>query len=351
MLQVVEDRQGAPASEDILTAHRPPERPQGPGGWRQVEALPIGLFAAVMGLTGLSVAWTLAHARYGVPLWIGRAIGLTACAAFVALTVGYGVKAVIAAPAVRAEFRHPIAGNLFGTPLIGLLLLPIPLAPLSLALARLLWITGAVGMTLLAWWVVTRWLADRQQAAHATPAWIVPVVGLLDLPLALPVLGLPPMQGVMVFALAVGLFFAVPLFTMILSRLLFEAPLPAALQPSLLILVAPFSVGCSAYVATTGSVDLFADALFSIALFLLAVLLPKLARLGRSCPFRVSWWGVSFPLAASAVAALRIAMAQPGPVIDILAIGLLTLATAVISWLLARTLFGIAYGELRTLAQ
>jgi tellurite resistance protein len=206
-------------------------------------------------------------------------------------------------------------------------------------------------MTLFAWWIVTRWLSDRQQAAHATPAWIVPVVGLLDVPLALPVLGLPPMPAVMVFALAVGLFFALPLFTLILSRLLFEAPLPAALQPSLLILVAPFAVGFSAYVATTGTVDLFAEALFAVALFLLAVLLPKLARFGRSCPFRVSWWGVSFPLAAASVAALRVAMAQPGPAIDILALGLLTLATAVIGWLLARTLVGLARGELRTLAQ
>ncbi|WP_342145484.1 SLAC1 anion channel family protein, partial [Methylobacterium fujisawaense] len=312
MLQVVLEEQSTSDSEATLIAHRPPERPKGPGGWRQVEALPIGLFAAVMGLTGLSVAWTMAHTRYGVPLWLGKSIGLMACAAFVALAAGYGTKAVIAAPAVKAEFRHPIAGNLFGTPLISLLLLPIPLAPLSLTLARLLWIVGALGMTLFAWWVVTRWLSDRQQAAHATPAWIVPVVGLLDVPLALPVLGLPPMPGVMVFSLAVGLFFAVPLFTLILSRLLFEPPLPAALQPSLLILVAPFAVGFSAYVATTGTVDLFAEALFAVAVFLLAVLLPKLARFGRSCPFRVSWWGVSFPLAAASVAAVGGGPAPPG---------------------------------------
>ncbi|WP_306307442.1 hypothetical protein [Methylobacterium sp. B1] len=83
----------------------------------------------------------------------------------------------------------------------------------------------------------------------------------------------------------------------------------------------------------------------------LAVLLPKLARFGRSCPFRVSWWGVSFPLAAASVATLRVATAQPGAAIDIFAVGLLTLATAVIGWLLARTLVGLARGELRTLAQ
>ena len=352
MLDIVRDERIAPSSEAALTAHRAPEaEPSLPGGWRQLEALPVGLFASVMGLTGLSVAWTLAQARYGAPAWIGAVLGLIACAAFVLVALGYAVKACITPKAVRAEFRHPIAGNLFGTPLISLLLLPIPLARWNLVLAQGLWVIGALGMSVFAWLIVTRWLSDRQQAAHATPAWIVPVVGLLDVPLALPSLGLPPMHGVMMFGLSVGLFFALPLFTLILSRLLFEAPLPTALQPSLLILVAPFAVGFSAYVATTGSIDTFAEALYGVALFLLAVLLPKLARLGRACPFRVSWWGVSFPLAAAAVAALRVAAAEPGMLTDTAALALLGLATLVIIWLLARTLYGLARGELRTLAQ
>jgi tellurite resistance protein len=351
MLESVRDEQTAHAPEAAPTAPRAADPPALPGGWRQIAALPVGMFAAVMGLTGLCAAWMLAHARYGTPAWIGPVIGLTACAAFVAIAIGYAVKAVIAPEAVRNEFRHPIAGNLFGTPLISLLLLPIPLADLSLSLARTSWTIGAVGMAVFAWLIVTRWLSDRQQVAHATPAWIVPVVGLLDVPLALPSLSLPPMPGVMMFGLSVGLFFALPLFTLILSRLLFEPPLPAALQPSLLILVAPFAVGFSAYVVTTGAIDLFARGLFAIALFLLAVLLPKLARLGRACPFRVSWWGVSFPLAAAAVAALRVAIGEPGLPADGLALALLTLATLVIGWLLARTLIGLARGELRTLAQ
>ncbi len=61
MLQVVEGE----SSEAALTAHRGPEQLPLPGGWRQIEAMPVGLFAAVMGLTGLSVAWRLAHVRYG----------------------------------------------------------------------------------------------------------------------------------------------------------------------------------------------------------------------------------------------------------------------------------------------
>jgi tellurite resistance protein len=205
-------------------------------------------------------------------------------------------------------------------------------------------------MIAFAWYVVSRWMSDRQQVAHATPAWIVPVVGLLDVPLAIPALHLPSLHALMVFALAVGLFFAVPLFTLIFSRLLFEPPLPDAAKPSLLILVAPFAVGYSAYTTTIGQTDTFAEALYMLTLFLLAVLLGQIRHLPVCCPFRVSWWAVSFPLSASAIAALRFAAAQPSVAADVIALGLLALATLVIAGLLARTLLGLARGELRTLS-
>jgi tellurite resistance protein len=342
-------------SDTISTKTIPQPAPSAPlatttVGWRQVNYLPVGLFGSVMGLTGLSVAWRLAHLLYGAPAWIAAVIGSIAVIAFVMVGLGYAVKMATAPAAVRAEFRHPIAGNLFGTVFISLLLLPIVIAPVALLIAQALWIIGAVGMVVFAWMIVSRWMSDRQQVAHATPAWIIPVVGLLDVPLALPSLGLPPMHGVMVLGLAGGLFFAVPLFTLIFSRLVFEPPMPDALLPSLLILVAPFAVGFSTYQTTTGQVDVFAESLYVLTLFILAVLLGRLRSLLTCCPFRVSWWAVSFPLAASAIAALKFAIAQPGWITDTIALFVLALATATIVWLLGRTLFGLVQGELRTLS-
>ncbi len=319
-------------------------------GRPQLDYLPVGLFGSVMGLTGLSIAWRLAHARYGAPEWPAVALAAVAAADFVAVSAAYATKLLTAPDAVRAEFKHPIAGNLFGTILISLLLLPIVLAPVNLLLAGILWATGAAGMLLFAWLMVSRWMSDRQQVAHATPAWVIPVVGLLDVPLALPGIGLSDLHGLAVFALAVGLFFAVPLFTMIFSRLLFEPPMPDALKPSLLILVAPFAVGYSSYVVTTGQNDLFAQALYMLALFMLVVLLGQLRHLAQCCPFRVSWWAVSFPLAASSIATLRFATVDPGWFVDAIAWAVLAVATVVILGLLGRTLFGLARGELRTLS-
>ena len=317
---------------------------------RPLEYFPISLFGSTMGLTGLSVAWKLAHAVFDMPLWASDSIALVAILVFVALVIAYGVKIVCAPDKVWAEFRHPIAGNLFGTFLISVLLLPIVIAPLNLATARVLWAIGAAGMVLFAWLMVSRWMSDRQQVAHATPAWIVPVVGMLDVPLALPSLGLPPLPEVMLFSLAVGLFFAVPIFTLIFSRLLFEAPMPDALQPTLLVLVAPFSVGFATYVITVGKIDLFAQALYFLMLFVLAVLIGRLRLLRRGCPFKVTWWAVSFPLASSAVAALRFLAADSNWFTIGVAWLLLILATVTIAGLLVRTLVGVFQGELKTLS-
>jgi tellurite resistance protein len=329
-------------SMSAIPADRPATRP--------LDYLPVSLFGSVMGLTGLSVAWRLAHARFGVPSAIAEAVAALAVLAFVAVTIAYLTKTLQAPAAVRSEFAHPIAGSLFGTILISLLLVPIVIAPVSLAVARAFWVVGAAGMLVFALLMVDRWMSNRQMAEHATPAWIIPVVGLLDVPLAMPFLELPPLHGLMVLCLAVGLFFAVPLFTMIFARLLFETPLPGPLQPTLMILVAPFAVGVSTYVTTTGSFDLFAQGLYALTLFLLVVLIGRMRFVVGACPFRVTWWAVSFPLAACAIASLRVATMFPSELNDGVAIALLAGTSLVIAWLLVRTLVGIAKGELRRLA-
>lgn len=336
--------------DDEFTLTGAAAAPRGGAATGMLDHLPVGLFGSVMGLTGLSVAWHLAHQRFAVSAAVSHWIGAAAVVAFAAVGGGYAVKAVTAPRQVRAEFTHPIAGNLFATLLISMVLVPIVLAPVSLVVARTLWAAGAVGTTLFAGFVVSRWLGVQQQAADATPAWLVPVVGMLNVPLALPALGLADLPGVAVPSLAIGLFFTLPLFTLIFARLVFESPLPEELQPSLLILLAPFAVGTSTYIVATGRVDLFAQGLFVLTLFLLAVLLGRLRHLGACCPFRVAWWSVSFPLAATAIAGLRIAAATQSMATDVIALVLLGAASLTVALLLLRTLYGIFRGELRALS-
>lgn len=80
---------------------------------------------------------------------------------------------------------------------------------------------------------------------------MIPVVGTLNISLVGVTLDLPGAQAVSAFGLAVGLFFACPLFTLILSRLIFEEQTQPQ-RPSLLILVATFAVSFSAYLSVVG---------------------------------------------------------------------------------------------------
>lgn len=311
--------------------------------------LPVALFGSVMGLTGLSSAWKLASELYGMPLWVSQAIGALAIIVFLLVGAGYAVKAATGFRSVKAEFQHPIAGNLFGTLFISLLLIPIPLSNYSLVLARGIWVIGTIGMILFAWIIVSRWLGNRQHPTHATPAWIVPVVGLIDIPLAAPALQLEGVDEVLMFALGLGLFFAIPLFTLIMSRLVFEEPISAPLQPSLMILAAPFAVGFSAYVTVTGEVDRFASALYMLMVFMLTVLAGRLRYLAISCPFRLSWWAVSFPLAAATVTALRYAQYKPNMFTHSVAITLLAGVTFILLAMTLGTLMNAFRGKLKTL--
>jgi hypothetical protein len=38
--------------------------------WYRLDYLPVSFFGAVMGLTGLSIAWRLAYENFGMPGWI-----------------------------------------------------------------------------------------------------------------------------------------------------------------------------------------------------------------------------------------------------------------------------------------
>jgi tellurite resistance protein len=312
--------------------------------------LPVAFFGLLMGLSGLAVAWRLARVEFGAPLWIAEAIGAVALLAFIAQTIAYLIKIWFSFASVYAEFRNPVICNLFGTPLISVLQLPLLISDNSLPLARAIWCVGAVAMAAFSWFIVVHWIDARKRPVHVTPAWMVPMVGVMHVPLAVPQLGWAvPLHGVMVFTVSVGLFFSIVLFAMIFSRLMFEEPLPDVMQPSLLILAAPFAVGFSAYVLTVGKVDMFAEALFMLMVFVLIVLVTRIRHLGRCCPFRVSWWAVSFPLTASANAALRYA-GQAGTVAALtIAVVLLAVATVSIFCLAGRTLAGIARGDLQAL--
>ncbi|MDQ0035437.1 tellurite resistance protein [Variovorax boronicumulans] len=303
-----------------------------------IKNLPVSLFAAVMGLSGLSMGWRLAHTEFGavVPRVVSDVIGLFATFVFVVLAIAYGAKLLRHPAAVKAEFNHPIAGNFFGTIAIALLLQSAVLGHYNSTLGQVMWIAGTVATLLLAAHVVSRLLGGNCHPAHAVPAWIIPGVAALDIPVTGSHMPMAWAGEVLLLSAAVGSVLALVLFTMIVTRLIQHEPLAPAMTPSLLILVAPFEVGFTAYVNLTGRVDLFAGLLFYFGVFLFVVLAPKVFK--KSVPFGAGWWAISFPLAAMVNAGVVYAGTRGAWLLQALAGGLLVLLTAALLVLTVRTL-------------
>ena len=73
-----------------------------PCGEASIRHLPVNLFASVMGLSGLALAWRLAHGSLGAPAVVGEAIGAFAWGVFVLVSLGYLTKLAKHPQAVHA---------------------------------------------------------------------------------------------------------------------------------------------------------------------------------------------------------------------------------------------------------
>ncbi|WFS03610.1 hypothetical protein [Rhizobium tumorigenes] len=189
-----------------------------------------------------------------------------------------------------------------------------------------------------------RFLGRQHDGEHMLPALLIPGVATLDIAVTGSAMPFPWAHEINLLAFAVGSVIAGVLVVLIFGRLRHEVSLPLAMRPSLLILIAPFSVGFLAYTNLTGRIDMFASSLFYFALFLLLVLVPKI--LCARIPFSVHWWAIGFPLAAMSLASFRYASAVASPALQVFATGLFACLAGAIAILSARTLFIIASGRL-----
>jgi len=298
-----------------------------------------------MGMSGLTAAWRQAARQFGTSAVVDRTIAVLAATVFVTLGLAYAAKAIVHPQAVRNEFRHPIAGNFFGTATIALLLMSSVVGPFGAGLSEALWIAGAASTIALSFTILSRLLRGKVDAGHALPAWLIPGVATLDIPATSGAAGAAWARELNLFSLAVGTMMALVFFTMIMSRLIHHhEKLANELVPSLMILVAPFEVGFLAYTNFFQRIDPFAAMLFYFGLFVFFSLVFKVFR--RSIPFAAGWWALSFPLAALCNAALRYADHVRFLPLTGLALALLAFLTTLIGVLAYRTLRGLVDGRL-----
>lgn len=309
--------------------------------------IPARLFASVMGLAGLSLAWRAAAETLKAPAWIGEALGALSVLVFLVLAAGYLAKLIRAPGAVRSEFTDPVQGSFLATITVSLLLLAGIVRPWSFAVAAVIWMVGAAAQLLLAVVTVRSWISRRPALGQVNPGWFIPTVGNVIATITGAPLGHVELGW---FFLAVGAAFTLVLYPLVLYRLAVHETLPPALQPTLFILIVPPALIFLASVALGGAFDGVAQGFFSISL-LVALILAIRLRQFLVLPFAASWWAYTFPLDALAVAALRYHEGLGARPSAALAIAVLAIATAVVALVFLLTLQALISGTLLPAAQ
>ena len=311
--------------------------------FHRLSHFPITFFAVVMGVMGLVLAL---HGARDVLPWVAgaaQAVLYVGLLVFAAIAVVYLAKILHHPAAVRAEWNHPVRVAFFPAVSISMLLTATACYAQYPAVAAVLWGVGAAGQGVLTIAVVSGWISHRAfEVGHLTPAWFIPAVGNVIVPVAGVRLGYPEISWLFFSG---GIVFWIVLLTLVVNRLVFHNPIPARLFPTLVILIAPPAVAFVAYYQLVGAVDPFGHILLNAAyVFALLVLVqvPKLLKL----PFALSWWALSFPVAAVTIASFlyaRVAGSAAHEVIGL--IGLIALAVIIVG-LLARTALAIGRREI-----
>jgi len=300
----------------------------------RIENFPVSFFAMIMGMSGLTIAWQKAAHVLDASSSIATPLALITCLLFIGLALTYSLKLARFRHAVTMELQHPVKLNFFPAISISLILLSVVFLSINLQIAHVLWLAGVVlhlGFTL---YVMSVWIHhDHFEIHHINPAWFIPVVGNVLVPIAGTALGYTEISW---FFFSIGIIFWIVLFTIIFYRVLFHQPLPEKLMPTFFILIAPPAVGFLSYAALIGGIDSFARVLYYVALFMTLLLLTQLARFAK-LQFFLSWWAYSFPLAAITISSMRMFELTQKTGFIYLSWMLLVLLTLVVGYLLFKT--------------
>ena len=301
----------------------------------RLKHFPISWFAVIMGLSGLTIAWARAEHLFHLPVVVSPLLLAVTTGLFLIFAAVYLLKILRYPQAVRGELAHPVKIAFLPTISIGLILLSIAFLPVARILSLVLWGIGSGMHFLFTLYVLSSWMHKSTfDIKHLNPAWFIPVVGNILVPIAGMQHGAVDLSW---FFFSIGLFFWPMLTAIIFYRLIFHQSLPERLLPTLFIFIAPPAVALLSWFNLTGSIGFPGTILYYIAVFFFFLLISQI-NVFLKLKFFLSWWAYSFPIAALTIATLLMAK-ESGKIFYAGSGGvLLLLLTAVITVLIVKTI-------------
>lgn len=276
----------------------------------RLKNFPIMMFAIVMGLSGLAIVYQKAADTFGLSKMIGTSLAYLDIIVFVVISLLYLTKIFKYFSDVKEEFDHPVRLNFFAAISISLLLICIIFHKINPEISHVLWYSGTILQTIFTFYTISFWINENLELHHSSPAWFIPVVGNIIVPVA----GAGFIdKNILMYYFAVGLFFWIILTAILINRIIFHNQLAVKFIPTMFIFIAPPSLGFIAYVKMSGEFDMFASFLYNLGLFF-TFLLFFMYKNFTNLKFFISWWAFTFPLAAISIASM-LAFTKSGIVI------------------------------------
>lgn len=315
---------------------------------RSTVRIPLSFFSMAFGLAGLGEAWTVLADSHHAPAVVGE--GILLAAAVVWLIVGaaylsYIGTATSSRAAFTADLLDPSAAPLASLALITpMLLAALGLYPHSATAGRVITDLFLILTVLLGAWFTGQWIYHPLDLDRLHPGYFLPTVaGGLIAANGAAMVGQHRLAEIM---FGLGIICWIVLGSLILGRMLFRPMLPAALQPTLAIEVAPAAVASLAWFSLNGHrLDLVMCLLAGYGLLMVLAqlrLLPAYLLLS----FTPGTWSFTFSWAAvDAIGIVWLQSTQPVGY-RIWQYLLIAAITALIGGIAVRTVVAIARREL-----
>ena len=265
---------------------------------RTAPRIPLNTFAISFGLAGLAGLWSVAATALALPGLIDELFWFVVAVAWVWTITAHAIRGSKSSETLLSQLKHPAQGPIAAIiPAVGMLLGAHlyrfwPLGGTVLVAASIL--IGA----LFAGWILAYW-----HSGHLTPeafhgGYLLPTVGasLIAATTSFRV----GLGGLSMGAFAVGIFFAVVIYTVLLARVAFFPPLPGPLMPTIAIILAPPAIAGTAWFTMQGErADPVSVGLLGV-LVLVVLLQLFLVGIYRRLSFTLGFWSFTFPVAAAA---------------------------------------------------
>ena len=308
----------------------------------RLQFFPIMMFAIIMGLSGLTLVYKRMSEMLFFPSIVVTVMTIITTVLFFTILYFYILKLIKHKNEVKKEFSHPIRINFFAASSISTLILSmIYRNDIDLA-AQIFFFVGACLHIFFTFYTIKYWINNNLEMQHSNPAWFIPIVGNLIVPIA----GKGFVDdSVLYFYFSIGIFFWIILFSIILNRIIFHNQFAPKFMPTLFILIAPPAIGFISYIKLTGSLDFFAQILFNLGLFF-TILVFVMYKNFINIKFFISWWAFTFPMAAITLATILMYDLTHKNFYGILAYVLMTITTVIIILVARQTIIHMTKKEI-----